>query len=450
MNVQIGDISTKKISKTNKEHILRVTNYKSGEKVTYQIVLLKGYVTNQNCIKSQQNIIVQQEFYSVSPKNTFKALVKLQEGSNIISLNYCCQTINFELIYEVPRNKRRYVTPLYVVFQGHDGSFQTPAGQPNNPPVAIEKLQLNCQLIQTILAEKLYETHQKHLTFHLTEPKIFKSEINIEESHNIDPSELFHKLACEIEKSQYGSPDIKHIAFLSGTQYHGELYKAGMDYQEVIKITQQYIALGRGGLAVFHTACLYTWPERLQDVIKAFLDETPINKQELLDDSNYRGTFGTCYSTTLGSVLHELCHTFNLGHAEVGIMSRGFDDVRDIFLVDSVDAVEADQRRGAHGITDSTALHKSGAQILRYNKWFLPDERDLPFTLTFDSLHNVVQSSWGVRVVEVRSGDEEIMTQNFIYSVAKMNLQLQLSELKTKSKLFIQDSKGHWISQDIN
>lgn len=37
-----------------------------------------------------------------------------------------------------------------------------------------------------------------------------------------------------------------------------------------------------------------------------FLDSTLIDTEELMDDSNYRGTYGGCLATTLGSVLHEL------------------------------------------------------------------------------------------------------------------------------------------------
>lgn len=40
----------------------------------------------------------------------------------------------------------------------------------------------------------------------------------------------------------------------------------------------------------------------------------------------FRSTYGSCYGTHLGSVLHELGHTFDLGHTTHGIMSRGFED----------------------------------------------------------------------------------------------------------------------------
>lgn len=51
----------------------------------------------------------------------------------------------------------------------------------------------------------------------------------------------------------------------------------------------------------------------------------------------FRGTLGACFSTTLGSVLHELFHTFDLGHTENGVMGRGFDNIYKIFLDTSFD-----------------------------------------------------------------------------------------------------------------
>jgi hypothetical protein len=60
-----------------------------------------------------------------------------------------------------------------------------------------------------------------------------------------------------------------------------------------------------------------------------------------MDDSNYRGTHGGCLATTLGSVLHELGHTFDLGHTQTGIMGRGFDYIDRVFV--STTSIEANR-----------------------------------------------------------------------------------------------------------
>ena len=47
----------------------------------------------------------------------------------------------------------------------------------------------------------------------------------------------------------------------------------------------------------------------------------------------YRGTYGGCFSTTLGALVHELGHSLDLGHTENGIMARGFDDMDRFFSI---------------------------------------------------------------------------------------------------------------------
>ena len=46
-----------------------------------------------------------------------------------------------------------------------------------------------------------------------------------------------------------------------------------------------------------------------------------------------RGTYGGCFATTLGAMVHELGHTLDLGHTENGIMARGFDDMDRFFTI---------------------------------------------------------------------------------------------------------------------
>jgi hypothetical protein len=75
-------------------------------------------------------------------------------------------------------------------------------------------------------------------------------------------------------------------------------------------------------LAVFGTPFLFTWAEYIDKIESSFLNsKTPkqLNK-------NNTNTYWSCYSTTIGSVLHEMAHVFDLGHEMTGIMHRGFDD----------------------------------------------------------------------------------------------------------------------------
>ena len=76
---------------------------------------------------------------------------------------------------------------------------------------------------------------------------------------------------------------------------------------------------------------MYT--DHVLSVQSRLCDQTQVDSTQLMDDSGYRGTVGGCVATTLGSVLHELGHTFDLGHTEAGIMARGFDDLDSLLTV---------------------------------------------------------------------------------------------------------------------
>lgn len=52
-----------------------------------------------------------------------------------------------------------------------------------------------------------------------------------------------------------------------------------------------------------------------------------------MNDSGFRNTYWACYSTSLGSLLHELSHILDLGHNERGIMARGFDNLFTFYTI---------------------------------------------------------------------------------------------------------------------
>lgn len=53
-------------------------------------------------------------------------------------------------------------------------------------------------------------------------------------------------------------------------------------------MTKAHAALGGGGLALFGSGCLYTWPETLDIVKDALEDQTAVDWKNFMDDSAYR------------------------------------------------------------------------------------------------------------------------------------------------------------------
>lgn len=384
------------------KHNIKIINFADLEVVNYPIVKLIGTVEKEtdDCqiIRlSNQSATSKTELI----KNKFKILVELSEGNNELELSYCCESLKLSLKYQ-KRETDYSVLPLYIVCKGHQGLFQAPSTEDNSTESACRRITLISKLLQCITAEKLYEHHLGRKTFHLSGPcQIFNSSLPISEAKVMDQQELWECLAREIMSSNIGCEKTKFLAFLSCTEYRGDLYTESMvRHEELVKITKGYVALGGGGLALFGTACLYTWPEKFQDILTKFEDNRKVDRRKFLDDSCYRGTLGGCFSTTLGSALHELYHTFDLGHTSTGIMGRGFDNIQQVFTVNQESSsqdisktfhsniefkeefeseklserLQKENKRKEFNVirkfdeTDDTYMHKSCAVLLNYHK----------------------------------------------------------------------------------
>ena len=155
-----------------------------------------------------------------------------------------------------------------------------------------------------------------------------------EETWELNSEQLWAELGRELLASEIGErKKTKYLAILSSTRYVNTKHIVPFSHAHALSLTRGQVTLGGGGLALAGAACLWTWPTCIADVQKTLRDTTLIDSREVLDDSAYRGTVGGCYATTLGSVLHELGHCFDLGHTESGIMERGFDQLDTLLTV---------------------------------------------------------------------------------------------------------------------
>lgn len=298
----------------------------------------------------------------------FKCLVSLLLETNVLILEY--SGIQFKLIVEYrPRRTVLRVTPVYIICQGHDGLFQAPMGVDNTVQSACERIALGARLIQSLTAEKLYESKMERKTFQLEydlnrsgpECIVFRSQLPVAKARKMDPRELWGHFGRELMVSPLGNKDRKFLAFLSCTRYKPPKNKEPpRTHEDMLAAVEAYVALGGGGLAVFGSACLHTWPRHVNEIIPRFLDITGVDTRYFMDDSCYRRTYGGCFATTLGSACHELGHTFDLGHTPDGIMGRGFDNVNLVFTVQPCQDNEGNSYNGNRNV--SSPVHKKLAQ----------------------------------------------------------------------------------------
>lgn len=312
-----------------------VENYKNNDKVIHSIVLIKGRVTNP--VQSHSEISVTllsnlQQRFSLSKKGLFKVVLELNVGLNTIEL--CYDKISYELTLNFVDTKIavRKVQPVYLLCSDtirHSEQIK----------IDCAKLLLGCKLAQCLYSEKLFEGTGIRKTFVLAQHcKPFELDVTESDAHNLTDQELWELVGRNlIESGIWNVNTTKFIAFTSFTKYLGvtnEEVPFEYSYAQIKAKTISNPALSSGGLALLGTGCLYTWPCDVTQVIDHFLDKTRVDITKELDDSNYRCTRGGCFSTTVGSVCHELGHIFDLGHTCDGIMGKDIDYIGRVFVTE--------------------------------------------------------------------------------------------------------------------
>lgn len=142
---------------------------------------------------------------------------------------------------------------------------------------------------------------------------------------------IWNYLAREIISLDDKYLNRKYVAFLSCTHYKGYV-GIPYSYETILKNVDANPCISTGGLALLGTGCLFSWAEHESQVQFALKNNKIVDIEKLLDDSNYRKTYGGCYSTALGSLCHEIGHLFDLGHTKDGIMGNGVDYIHRMFL----------------------------------------------------------------------------------------------------------------------
>ena len=82
--------------------------------------------------------------------------------------------------------------------------------------------------------------------------------------------------------------DVKFLAVMSATRYTNASKKWPSSHSELLSMVKGHAALGGGGLALFGSGCLYTWPKKLDEVQKRFRDRTEVDWLHYMDDSAFR------------------------------------------------------------------------------------------------------------------------------------------------------------------
>ena len=91
---------------------------------------------------------------------------------------------------------------VYIKCQDSDGSFDAPAGVDNSIDMAVKKLKLNVQLLQTFTAENMNKQGLGHTTFRVEQEKdgspkvhVFTSSLKTSEALSMTGGDLYDKFS---------------------------------------------------------------------------------------------------------------------------------------------------------------------------------------------------------------------------------------------------------------
>ncbi|XP_069966818.1 uncharacterized protein [Bactrocera oleae] len=343
-------------------HKIELDNLENGEIIKHTVLLIKGHIRQQRQAKkcTEQQILLRvrhdasvldatwelQMRSKISRTGQFKLLCDFGQHELetvytqiplILNFSYCNIVYQCKILYEsISYSKNNYrLQALYITCVNQ------------KPLVAeqvhenCEKINLNLRLVQSVYAEQLRSAGYGRITFILnSDCKVFESRLTCEEAWEQSEESLWQNFAKEIlNSSTWGSENkLKFVAFIGCTIYDGAAVAATGDfsYSNIRKHLKGHAALGGGGLALFGAAYLYAWPKCFNEINACFGSNKLVDLTQLPDDSNYRRTYGGVYATTLGAVVHEIGHTFDLGHTKDGVMGNGFDYINRVFTIDNL------------------------------------------------------------------------------------------------------------------
>ena len=331
---------------------IRIENVNDGDVFPHEVVVVRGSLPADHVhqVELERDGRVSKRFAVVNKK--FKALIKLKSGQNVIQFKCGSFASSNRLNIRFRRDEnQRKINLVYILCKDGD----------KNPDIEddLRRLSVGASLIECFIGQNLREFYpnsaRKSVLFE-PECRTFKSALTLSQSRSMNERDLWTFHAKEL-LTEYGL-NRKFLAILSATKYENKLNETPRNFGDILTLTKAHAALGKGGLALFGSGGLYSWPLTLDRVQDAFLNDTRIDAEIQMDHSGYGGTFGACFAASLGSMIHELGHCLDLVHDEDGVMGKRFTQIHRFFVEKNRDELKL-----------KPFLNASNSTILYHHKW---------------------------------------------------------------------------------
>uniref|UniRef100_H3HEH0 Jacalin-type lectin domain-containing protein n=1 Tax=Phytophthora ramorum TaxID=164328 RepID=H3HEH0_PHYRM len=336
---------------------IAVDNLLEDEVLSYPLVLLEGHVRNVHptetlFLEARLDALRSSLWPISSSSGHFKAFVLLPSPGKFAITLRAPGAIERIFCIEYRPPTTRYVVKFHYQTCSDSGirdGFDAPPNVDNSDAAAIAKVRFNALLLQMATAELLHAAGLPRETFAmqfaadgLPDVQLLRCSFTNAHARSVDGQKLIKLVERDIEAAgldDHPELEFKHAVVLGCSRYNTKTRKA-----------EGHTALGGGKVGVFGSCGLHAWPAHLSEISACCLNNARIDERFLLDDSCFRGTLWANFSTGIGAMLHEIGHTFGLGHATSGIMSRGFDDMNRLLCI-----YQADPRSSQMGFHQASA-----------------------------------------------------------------------------------------------
>ena len=390
---------------------IAITNFQSGETVTYPVPILQGEASPRAetvTVVNRSSLRRTREMEGLAQEGRFVALAHLLPGENLLVVSDGDGETSIVLRFEEQTNPY-LVRPIYKTDRSGATDYQT--AYEDDPQNYIEKYGVAMLLIQSATAEMLFQAGYDRRTFHMAldrrgMPVIHThiAEEDVADYYQLSDLAWYNKTRESVEKA-FPTSQAHNIVIAAFTRFMPEEKRA-----------YGHTALGAPGLALFGSGAMHGWPNSLDDVQRAFMNSAFIDGERVLDDSAFRQTYWGMTATTIGAVLHELGHAFGMPHTvdNAGIMRRGFDRINRLFTL------EEPPHRGrdhAERITPDLlpVWCPANAAWLRYSRYLAMQDRpyDDPASVAIRRVeggdHIEIESPLGLRVVAFDQADGDVV-----------------------------------------
>ena len=307
------------------------TNYADGTVVRHVAPLVRGSLADKSI--TQVTLVNESSdrpsrcITGPARDGRFVVLCELVPGDNRLVLQAGSKRRTLRLTFR-PQTNPRFVRVVYLTDRTGATEFQTPLS--DDPQDFRGKLDTAMKVMQTFTAERMHDLGFGRVTFNLelddkgrVVVHTLRGPLGIDEYHKMGGDQLWDHAHGLLEQVR-PKLESRWLVIPAFTRWDPKTRQA-----------LAHTALGGGDLALFGGGDLFTWPDRLGDVHKAFADERRVDPDMFFSDSVGRHTFWAIASTTMGAALHEIGHTLDLPHSrdEFCIMTRGHDYLNRVFTL---------------------------------------------------------------------------------------------------------------------